>query len=142
MALHEDPDMDAQLSRTLIGAYVGACDLGEAIATAERVPVDDYDLWFDEWSRTASSAEEAAEKAAGRGLSARAGEAYLRGAEYRRQSYFFLRHDLDDERVQSAYRAQRDLFRHASAVPPAPGRHTFDSFRPGTPSRLCTEAGR
>ena len=34
MALHEDPDMDAQLSRTLIGAYVGAADLGEAIATA------------------------------------------------------------------------------------------------------------
>jgi hypothetical protein len=29
--------MDVQLSRTLIGAYVGAADLGDAIATAQRV---------------------------------------------------------------------------------------------------------
>jgi hypothetical protein len=36
IALHDDADLAAQLQRTLIGAYVGAADLGEALATAAR----------------------------------------------------------------------------------------------------------
>jgi hypothetical protein len=118
MSLHEDPDMDAQLARTLIGAYVEAADLGEALATAERVPPGDYDLWYEEWSRTASVAQDMAEKATGRGLHALAGRSFLRASEYNRQSYFFLRHDLEDERVRTGYRAQRDLFRRFSEFAP------------------------
>lgn len=122
MALHEDADMDAQLARTLIGAYVGAADLGEAITTAQRVAPGDYDQWHDQWNRTSCIAQDAAEQAASRNLSARARQGFLRAAEYRRQSYFFLRHDLADERVQSGYRAQRDLFRRA--IPHLPFRVT------------------
>lgn len=113
MALHEDADMDAQLSRTLIGAYLGAADLGEAIATAQRVEPGDYAGWYVEWDRTAGDASGAAERAAKDGLSALARSGYLRAAEYRRQSYFFLRHDLSDTRVQGGYRGQRDLFRRS-----------------------------
>ena len=115
MSLHEDPDMDAQLARTLIGAYVGGVDLGEAIATAQRVPAGDYTAWHDEWARTAAAARQSGERAAGHGLSALAGPAYLRASEYSRQSYFFLRHDLTDERVVTGYREHRDLFRLATA---------------------------
>jgi pimeloyl-ACP methyl ester carboxylesterase len=111
--LHEDPDMDAQLARTLIGAYVGGADLGEAIATAQRVLAGDYDTWYEEWDRTASTAQDAAERAAQKGLSALAERAYLRASEYSRQSYFFLRYDRTDERVVNAYRRHRDLFRLA-----------------------------
>ena len=113
MALHEDADMDAQLARTLIGAYVGAADLGEAIATAQSVAAGDYDGWYAAWDRTAAAAQAAADHAAERGLASLAGPGYLRAAEYRRQSYFFLRHDLSDERVQSGYRDHRSLFRRA-----------------------------
>ena len=113
MTLHEDPDMDAQLERTLIGTYVGGVDLGEAIATAQRVRAGDYAGWHDEWDRTASAAQQMAEQAAQKGLSVLAGHAYLRASEYSRQSYFFLRHDLSDKRVSRAYRQQRDLFRLA-----------------------------
>ncbi len=113
MALHEDADMDAQLARTLIGTLVGSADLGEALATARRVEPGRYDQWFDEWSATSAHAEEAADQAADRGHTALAGPAYLRAAEYRRQSYFFMRRDVGDERVQSAYRGQRELFRRA-----------------------------
>jgi Esterase FrsA-like len=115
VALHEDADMDAQLARTLIGAYLGAADLGEALATAQRVAPGDYDQWFVEWDQTASRAEVAAGRAAAGGLSALAGSAYLRASEYRRQSYFFLRHDLSDHRVRSGYLSHRELFRQASA---------------------------
>jgi len=99
VTLHEDPDMDAQLARTLIGTYVGGADLGEAIAAAQRIAAGDYDAWHDEWDRTASAAQQTAEQAARRGLPVLAGGAYLRASEYSRQSYFFLRHDLSDERV-------------------------------------------
>jgi pimeloyl-ACP methyl ester carboxylesterase len=51
---------------------------------------------------------------AGGGLSSLAASGFLRASEYRRQSYFFLRHDLADERVQSGYLGHRDLFRRAS----------------------------
>jgi hypothetical protein len=113
VALHEDADMDAQLARTLIGAYVGAADLGEAIATAQSVAAGDYDGWYAAWDRTAAVAQAAADHAADRGLASLAGPGYLRAAEYRRQSYFFLRHDLSDERVQSGHRDHRSLFRRA-----------------------------
>ncbi len=113
MALHDDADMGAQLERTMIGAYVDAADLGEAIATARSVAAGDYDGWYAAWDRTAAAAQLAADHAATRGLAGLAGPGYLRAAEYRRQSYFFLRHDLSDERVQSGYRDHRRLFRRA-----------------------------
>jgi hypothetical protein len=105
--------MDAQLSRTLIGAYLGAADLGEAIATAQRVEPGDYAGWYVEWDRTATAAERAADRAAEKGLSALAGCGYRRASEYRRQSYFFLRHDLADQRVRDGYQGQRELFRRS-----------------------------
>jgi dienelactone hydrolase len=42
-----------------------------------------------------------------------AARGYLRSAEYFRQSYFFLRHNLTDPRVQDGYARQRDMFRAA-----------------------------
>ena len=118
VTLHEDPDMDAQLARTLIGTYVGGADLGEAIAAAQRIPAGDYDAWHDEWDRSATAAQQTAEQAARKGLPVLAGRAYLRASEYSRQSYFFLRHDPSDERVSKAYRQQRDLFRLAMSLLP------------------------
>lgn len=40
--LHDDADMAAQLERTLLGAYCGSADLGEAISTSARVAPGDY----------------------------------------------------------------------------------------------------
>jgi pimeloyl-ACP methyl ester carboxylesterase len=113
MALHPDADMDAQLARTLIGASMGACDLGEAMATAARVEPGRYDQWHDEWTATAARAEQAGDRAAERGLAALAGPAYLRASEYRRQAYYFLRRDATAPAVRSAYVDHRDLFRRA-----------------------------
>ena len=42
---YDDADMAAQLERTLIGAYCGSADLGEALATAGRVAPGDYGQW-------------------------------------------------------------------------------------------------
>ncbi|MFZ1063505.1 MAG: alpha/beta fold hydrolase [Acidimicrobiales bacterium] len=110
--------MDTQLARTLIGSYVGSADLGEAIATAQRVPAGDYATWYSEWDRTATTAEHAAESAAQKGLTVLAARGYLRASEYSRQSYFFLRQEPSDERVVRAYQRQRDLFQIAATYLP------------------------
>jgi pimeloyl-ACP methyl ester carboxylesterase len=117
-ALHDDADMAAQLERTLLGAYVGAADLGEALATAGRVAPGDYGQWYEEWAYTGEVALGAADEAAANGHGPIAARGYLRAAEYFRQAYFFLRHDLDDGRVHTGYERQREAFGKAARFLP------------------------
>ena len=128
--LHSDADMASQLERTLIGGYARAADLGEVLAIAGRVEPGDYDGWFREWSAAANAATAAADDAFGSGTSALAWQAHLRAAEYWRQSYFFLRQHLDDERVLTAYRGQRAAFRNALPSLPAAVTAVEIPFRP------------
>jgi pimeloyl-ACP methyl ester carboxylesterase len=147
-ALHDDADMAAQLERTLTGAYVGSADLGQAIAAAGRVPPGDYGRWYDEWSAAAGVALAAAGEAAAGGHRPMAARGYLRAAEYWRQAYFFLRHDLADERVRTGYRRQREAFRLAApllpyrveavAIPFTPAPMPGYVFRPGDGGRRPT----
>ena len=101
---------DGQLERTLGAVYAGMADLGEAFAAAAEVGKPTPDSWYDAWSARAAVAEAqaaATDQPAGRR------DALLRASEYHRQSYFFLRHDLDDPRLLTAYRAHVDAFRAA-----------------------------
>lgn len=113
--LHADADMATQLERTLIGAYDGSADLGEAMATAQRVAPGEYGQWYEQWSHTGRVAQAAGDEAAGFGQGTFAARGYLRAAEYWRQAYFFLRHDLSDDRVTTGYEQQRAAF--AEAIP-------------------------
>ncbi|BBY30213.1 alpha/beta hydrolase family protein [Mycolicibacterium sediminis] len=111
--LLDDVEMDAQLSRTLIAVAAEAADLGEALATAGRTIPGDYDSWFEEWSATAEVARQLADDALAKGRAVTARKAYLRAAEYWRQSFFFIRHDITDERLLRAWREHRAAFRAA-----------------------------
>lgn len=118
--LLDDADMDAQLSRTLVAVAAEACDLGEALATAARVVEGDYDSWYSEWSATAETAQDAAGRSAAGGHTVTARKAYLRASEYWRQAFFFLRHDIADERLQHAWRQHRRTFRASLPFLPFP----------------------
>jgi len=107
-----DPDYDGQLVRTLTMATVHGADLGEALAAARRVGKPDRDAWHDSWRRTAVAAETAAEQAGDDRAGAR--NAWLRASEYRRQSWFFLRSDLDDPRLREGY--QRHVADFGAAI--------------------------
>lgn len=111
--LLDDADMDAQLGRTLIAVAAEAADLGEVMATAGRATAGDYDSWFDEWSATARVAQTLGENALRGGHVVTARKAFLRASEYWRQAFFFLRHDLDDQRLQHGWREHRNAFRSA-----------------------------
>jgi hypothetical protein len=104
---------DGQMERTLAAAYADAADIGEALAVARRIRRPNPDRWYRAWSERAQAVGERAEESLKSGERASARAALLRASEYHRQSYFFLRHDLADPRLQQAYRAHVETFRSA-----------------------------
>jgi hypothetical protein len=109
-------ELHGQFTRTLMAVYAGACDLGEAFATADRLgEAPGYDEWYQQWTLTADQARTAGEASLARGHRISARSAFLRAAEYYRQAYFFLRRDINDVRLLAAHAAARDCF--GAAVP-------------------------
>lgn len=113
---YDDEDYDAQLKRTAYGAYSGSCDLGEMLGVASRATAGDPGDWYRKWSDAAVAAEALAKAADGH-RETTAG-AWLRAAEYWRQAIFYIRGDLDDERLQSGWRRHRAAFRAALPLLP------------------------
>jgi len=114
----DDPDLDAQLVRTIAAAPAGCADLGEAYATAVRITDGDRDAWHDQWRRSADTTLALAEACLAGGHRTSARDGLLRACEYYRQAFYFLRHDLDDPRLADAYAAHRDTFRQAIPLLP------------------------
>jgi alpha-beta hydrolase superfamily lysophospholipase len=109
-----DADYDGQLVRTLTMATVHGADLGEALAAARRVGKPRADAWHDSWHRAAVYAETSSAQASGDRVSVR--NAWLRASEYRRQSWYFLRSDLDDPRLSEGYERHVTDFVAATAL--------------------------
>jgi hypothetical protein len=107
---------DGQLVRTVAAAIVHAADLGETFATARNVGKLTGDSWHRAWSRTADTAREAGLRAREVGDRTGARHAFLRASEYYRQAYYFVRANLDDPRLQGAYRKHIDAFLAATEV--------------------------
>lgn len=114
----KDPGYDGQFARTLSAAVDGCADLGEAFAAARAVRTCSGDAWWTAWSAAAERAAATAVAAEAAGDPVTARYAYFRASEYHRQSYFFLRGDLDDERLRRGYEAQVSAFRSAIALLP------------------------
>ncbi|MCS5735043.1 alpha/beta hydrolase family protein [Herbiconiux daphne] len=95
---------DDQFARTLAAVYAGASDLGEAFSAARSIGARATpDSWHTGWLALARRVDAAAAAADAAGHSATTSGAYLRAAEYYRQAFFFIRHDIDDPRVLDAY---------------------------------------
>ncbi len=109
----DDPEFDGQLKRTAAAAYSRSADLGEMLVAAEKITPGDNDSWWAAWSEMAERDETAAKDSAAGGHMASATEAWLRATEYWRQAIFFIRHDLDDARLQDGWRRHRAAFRAA-----------------------------
>jgi hypothetical protein len=114
----DDSEFDGQLQRTATAALSGSADLGEMMVAAGQIVPGDNDSWWTAWSEFAGRVEDAAEWMKGHDHHVGAAQAYLRATEYWRQAIFFIRHDLDDERLQRGWRRHRAAFR--SALPLLP----------------------
>jgi pimeloyl-ACP methyl ester carboxylesterase len=109
----DSAEFDGQLQRTATAGYSGSADLGEMLVAAGKVRPGDNDSWWMAWSELAERVEGAAKDSASGGHSVSAAGAWLRATEYWRQAIFFIRHDLDDTRLQDGWRRHRAAFRAA-----------------------------
>jgi dipeptidyl aminopeptidase/acylaminoacyl peptidase len=83
---------------------------------ASQVSPAELDSWYRAWSDFAEELRKRADTAVADGHAVSGRSAYLRASEYFRNSFFFMRDDLDDERLQAAYRASRDCLRAAAPL--------------------------
>lgn len=141
----DDAEFDGQLQRTAGATYAQSADLGEMMVAAAKVIPGDHDSWFTVWSGMAARTESAALESAAAGHEASAAGAWLRATEYWRQAIFFIRHDLDDARLQdgwkrhvAAFRAALPLLPYRTTIAELPfggGTMTGYLLRPAGPSR-------
>ena len=114
----DDADLDGQLQRTATAALSSSADLGEMLVAAQRITPGDAASWWNSWSKLAQRGEATAQGQTSRDHRANAAGAWLRACEYWRQAIFYLRHDIDDPRLQQGWRSHRAAFRVALALLP------------------------
>lgn len=90
-------------------AYGGA-DIGEVLATAQRIAPGDYEGWYREWRSTAERVE-AEGRASERPVTRR--DALLRASNYWRTAEFFLHGAAADPRAEEVYLRGVGCFRDA-----------------------------
>jgi alpha-beta hydrolase superfamily lysophospholipase len=117
MRLHFEDDLyDAQLLRAVgHGSYHGA-EVGECLATVERVRELDADGWYQAWAATAARVRALGDESLAAGRIASAREAYLRAANYDRTAYVFLLRAPLEERAVAAHARQAVDFAKAAAL--------------------------
>lgn len=95
----------------------GGADIGEVVATAERITPGDIESWYQEWRALADRTAAIAADCAARGHTTSASGAYLRASNYYRTSEFFLRDDpRHDSRVADTSARAVRTFRSAPEI--------------------------
>lgn len=111
--LFRDELYDGQFARTLSASYAGMADLGEAFATANAIAKPTPERWFAAWNQRAEETMTKLDATDAASNPETARSLALRASEYFRQAYFFLRHDLADQRLSTTYHRQVEAFARA-----------------------------
>jgi dienelactone hydrolase len=98
------------------------------LAVAHRIVEGDFDSWWTQWSALAERTDDDARAARDAGHHVSAARGLLRATESWRPAWFFLRHDLDDERLQSGWRRHRRSFQEALELLPLAAAHLHIPF--------------
>ena len=105
-----------------LGGVISGCgDVGEMLATADRIVDGDATSWCTEWIATADRVAAIADRCAGDGHRVSAREAYLRASAYYAQALSAVDGTEDPEALlQSTFRAHRRCFdAHVARLEPA-----------------------
>ena len=116
VAFKNDDSFAFEFVRNLGFMYYGGADLGEMMATAERIAEGDLENWFTEWDALAHRILARADASLGGGHPVSAREGYLRASTYFRMAEFYLRGDPADPRILSASRASQRAYAEAAKL--------------------------
>jgi hypothetical protein len=119
----KDDDFQFGLELVLGATYHRAADVGEALATADRIKDADSDAWLHEWLATAGSCRAAARQAEAAGYRVSAVASYRRAATYYATALYRFAHasDHDPERELEIWRRQRECWDLVVDLQPVPG---------------------
>lgn len=81
-AFYKDPEFQFAVENLLGDAFHRAADVGEVLATVDRIPNGDAGAWVAQWSATADRVVEQARTAEAAGHARSAAARYLRAATY------------------------------------------------------------
>ena len=112
----QDESFAFEFVRNLGFTYYGGADIGEMMATAQRIKEGDVESWFQEWNALARrvNARADADLTAGHLTSAR--ESYLRASTYFRTAEFYLHENAEDPRILTASRASQKAYAEAARL--------------------------
>jgi hypothetical protein len=112
----KDDDFEFMTEIALGATAYRAAEVGEVLATVQRIKNGDFASWVSEWEGTATRVREVASgcEAAGRRVSAR--EAYLRASTYYAKAAFFVMGTEDGDRLPELWRTHRDCFERAASL--------------------------
>ena len=96
--------------RNLSFMYYGGADLGEMMATADKIEEGDSESWFTEWNKLGDRLLSRAEASSSAGHLESAREAFLRASTYYRMGEFYLHGDPADPRILSASRTSQKTY--------------------------------
>ena len=102
--------------RNLGFMYYGGADLGEMMATAEKIKEGDFESWFTEWDTLARRILSRADTSLGAGHLESARTAYLRASTYFRMAEFYLHGSPGDPRILSESRASQNAYAEAAKL--------------------------
>ena len=109
MKLHfRDQTFSFQLLRMASHGTYGGSQIGEVLATANRIHEGDFESWHREWSRAAERIEAIANTSLQESHRISARQAFLRASNYYRTAEFFLA--PDDPRRMGTYEKSRSTF--------------------------------
>lgn len=106
----KDSQFSFQTLRLLGEAAWGAADIGEVLATIERIKDEDFESWCLEWTNTAEKLHKFANECYSNGNLVSAGEAYLRASNYYRTAEFYLDKSLEVTRSLELYDKNLECF--------------------------------
>jgi alpha-beta hydrolase superfamily lysophospholipase len=133
-----NPLFDGQLRRTIGHGTYGGAELGECLATADRVIDGDRESWCLAWLSLADRTFAAAESSAARGHRESARCAFLRASNYYRNAYVFHLEAPLPPLVRDAYRRHREAFLRATAAMTRPPEQLAIPFESTTlPGYFC-----
>jgi len=123
MRLFADDDFQFGLEIVLGGAYRQASDVGEVLATAERIADGDGEAWISEWRATADGARGAGETARHAGRRASALSFYRRAATYYATALYSTAKakQFGPEAELALWRRHRECWEHVVDLSPVPG---------------------
>ncbi len=112
----KDDSFAFEFVRNLGFTYYGGADIGEMMATAERIEEGDFESWFAQWDKLARRIVSRADgnRNAGHLVSAR--EAYLRASTYFRTAEFYLHGDPADPRILTEAKASQKAYAEAASL--------------------------